>query len=464
MSETQPMRPGAKRGSPKPTYVPTITAAPSPQRTALSPPLNVPSQLSSFKLLRRLGQGGMGAVYVAEDTQLQRRAAVKLMLPDMAADVTARERFLREARAAAAIKDDHVVTVYQVGEECDTPFIAMELLRGMPLDVYLERGPKLTIPAILRIGRETALGLAAAHEKGLVHRDIKPANLWLEAPKGRVKILDFGIARAVEKAAGTLTQEGLVVGTPEYMSPEQARGEALDGRSDLFSLGSVLYRLCAGRTPFAGPTVMAVLTSLAVDRHRAVRELNPDVPPALSHLIDALMRKKAVDRPATAREVAEEFKRIERSPHKGRYSPPATEAEIEIIDDDEPTEVIRPLRRRAHRNRKSQGGILVAVILGLMIVALLGANAAILAWKKHAAAKPPASVKEAPAASSPTIPKAIPSISSGNSQPAGPPQISPLLPPEDPRPGPNGPPPPPPHHPPLGPGGPKGGPGPRGPR
>src|SRR5262249_49188334 len=141
--------------------------------------------------------------------------------------------------------------IYQVDEERGVPFLAMEFLKGEPLDERLNREKKLPLVEVLRIGREVSEGLAAAHEHGLIHRDIKPANIWLEAPRGRVKILDFGLARAPTQEAG-LTQQGAIMGTPAYMAPEQARGEAVDARTDLFSLGVVLYRLCSGQQPFSG--------------------------------------------------------------------------------------------------------------------------------------------------------------------------------------------------------------------
>jgi serine/threonine protein kinase len=177
--------------------------------------------LAHYRILKQLGAGGMGLVFLAEDSQLQRQVALKIMLPALAVDPANRERFLREARAAAALAHDHVVVIHQVGEERGMPFLAMQLLQGESLDDYLRRGKKISFAQACRVGRETAIGLAMAHARGLVHRDIKPANLWLEAPKGRVKILDFGLART--SSDSNLTGSGFVIGTPTYMSPEQAR-------------------------------------------------------------------------------------------------------------------------------------------------------------------------------------------------------------------------------------------------
>src|SRR5262245_42026123 len=184
-------------------------------------------RLGGYVLLQPLGQGGMGEVYLAVDAVLGRRVAVKVMRPDIAARPGFRDKFLREARAAAALQHDHVVPIYHVGEDGGVPFIAMPLLQGESLEDRLGREGRLPAAEVARVGREVAEGLAAAHAAGLVHRDVKPANLWLEAPGGRVKVLDFGLARPVE--AGGLTQSGAVLGTPQYMAPEQGDGRPVDG-------------------------------------------------------------------------------------------------------------------------------------------------------------------------------------------------------------------------------------------
>src|SRR5581483_2272354 len=237
-------------------------------------------RLAHYRVLQELGRGGMGCVLLAEDTKLQRKVALKVMLPQFAQDANAKERFLREARAAAKIKHDHVITIHQVDEANGVPFIALEFLEGVPLDKYLKEKGALPLALAVRIARETAEGLAAAHKQGLIHRDIKPGNVWLEAPKGRVKILDFGLARA-EADDTHLTQSGAIVGTPAFMAPEQARGERVNGRCDLFSLGVVLYRMTTGKQPFAGPTAMAVLTAIAVDTPASARSVNEKIPESL---------------------------------------------------------------------------------------------------------------------------------------------------------------------------------------
>lgn len=269
-------------------------------------------RLGGYRILKVLGQGGMGIVFQAEDIGLQRAVALKVMLPRMATKKAAKARFLREAQAAAAIEHDHIVAIHQVGEDRGVPFIAMPMLKGSSLEDYMKKRKGkphfgLSIPQIVKLGREMAKGLQAAHERGLVHRDIKPSNIWLDSSAGgRVKILDFGLARPTTDEQG-LTSVGAILGTPAYMAPEQASGEHVDFRADLFSLGVVLYRLCTGKSPFQGTDIMSTLMSLAVLEPPAPIELSPDLPPALSRLIVRLMAKKPSDRFASAKEVVQAF-------------------------------------------------------------------------------------------------------------------------------------------------------------
>ncbi|HEV3262885.1 MAG TPA: serine/threonine-protein kinase, partial [Gemmataceae bacterium] len=283
-----------------------LAEGPSPELWDFLAPAEKPDEigrLGGFRVLKVLGAGGMGVVFQAEDPKLKRKLAIKAMLPALAASETAKQRFLREAQTAAAIEHDHIVPILQVGEDRGVPFIAMPFLKGEPLDDRLTHEPALSLADVARIGRETAEGLAAAHDQGLVHRDIKPANLWLEAPKGRVKILDFGLARAAADNA-QLTQQGAIIGTPAYMAPEQASGGAVDARCDLFSLGCVLYRLATGKAPFKGTDTISTLMSVASDQPQPPHEVNPDVPPGLSDLVMRLLAKKPEERPGTAQEVA----------------------------------------------------------------------------------------------------------------------------------------------------------------
>jgi len=267
--------------------------------------------LAHYRVLSLIGEGGIGLVFLAEDAQLSRPVALKVIKPGLADAAGVRARFLREAQATAAIKHDHIVTIYQVGRDHDTLFLAMEHLRGVSLQGWLERGRKPSNDLVLRIGREIASGLGAAHRRGLVHRDVKPANIWLEAPSGRVKILDFGMARS-ERDDVLVTHSGTIMGTPAFMSPEQARGETVGASSDLFSLGCLLYRLCTGRLPFQGETILAVLSALASDTPRSPRSIEPDVLPTLDDLVMRLLAKESASRPVSAQAVVDTIKSIER--------------------------------------------------------------------------------------------------------------------------------------------------------
>jgi serine/threonine protein kinase len=276
-------------------------------------------RLGHYRVLNILGAGGMGIVFEAEDTQLQRRVALKAMKPAVLNPAN-RERFLHEARATAAIEHDHIVTIYQVGEDNGVPYLAMKLLQGKSLEDKLkDEGGWLPVAEVVRIGREVAEGLEAAHAKGLIHRDIKPANIWLEGERGRVKIVDFGLARAAEVDLN-LTQEGLVMGTPAYMAPEQADDKPLDHRCDLFSLGSVLYRSVTGQFPFKGKDSMAIMMALATKQPDPPREIDPMVPAPLSDLIMRLLAKEPDERPRNAAAVSEALTAIEQ---ELRAAPPA---------------------------------------------------------------------------------------------------------------------------------------------
>jgi serine/threonine protein kinase len=254
----------------------------------------------------------MGVVFAAEEERDGLAVALKMMRPDIIADAGARQRFVREARAAA-IRHEHIVAIHRVGVANGAPYLAMELLQGESLADRVERDGVLPPLEAVRIGKETARGLWAAHETGLIHRDVKPANLWLESPRGRVKVLDFGLARGGEDEPG-LTHHGAPIGTPAFMSPEQALGKPVDHRADLFSLGATLYRLLTGRLPFTGRTTGAMFASLLEDDPPPVHELNPAVPPTLASLVHRLLAKSPLQRPASALVVARELIAMEKTP------------------------------------------------------------------------------------------------------------------------------------------------------
>ncbi len=255
-------------------------------------------RLGRYDIERVIGTGGMGVVLKGFDTELNRPVAIKLLAPHLAHSGAARQRFTREAKAAAAIVHEHVVAIHNVESDGHSPFLVMQYVAGESLQTRVDReGPLETID-ILRIGAQAAAGLAAAHEQGVVHRDIKPANILLEEGIERVLLTDFGLARTVDDAS--LTHTGVVAGTPHYMSPEQASGEPIDHRTDLFSLGAVLYFMATGRPPFRADQAMGVLHRVCHDRHRPVWQVNPDIPDELSDIIDRLLEKRPGRRYSTA--------------------------------------------------------------------------------------------------------------------------------------------------------------------
>ncbi len=268
-------------------------------------------RLGEFRVLKILGHGGMGVVFMGEDPKLGRKVAIKAMLPHLAQSRSSQVRFLREARAAAALEHDHIVPIFHVGEDRGAPYIVMPFLKGQPLDQRLHGAEPMPVTEILRMGREVARALEAAHKSGLIHRDIKPANIWLEGPEERVKILDFGLARATSQAAG-LTQQGAIVGTPSYMSPEQARGETVDARCDLWSLGVVLYRMGTGQQPFVGKDAVSTLMAVAMNKPAAPIQINAALPPELSDLVMHLLEKDLDKRVKTAAEVVQSLQAIEK--------------------------------------------------------------------------------------------------------------------------------------------------------
>ncbi|MEP3481154.1 MAG: serine/threonine-protein kinase [Fuerstiella sp.] len=252
-----------------------------------------------------IGAGGMGVVLKALDPSLDRMVAIKILAPHLATSGAARQRFAREAKAAAAVLHPNVVAIHGVSDGGTTglPYLVMPYVRGATLQTRIDRNGGLSLTEILQVAVQVADGLAAAHQQGLVHRDIKPANIMLEDGVERVSITDFGLARTVDDA--TLTQSGVIAGTPQYMSPEQARGDSVDARSDLFSLGSLIYVMSAGHAPFRAETAYGILRRITDEAARPIREVRPDFPSWLAVLIDRLHAKFVSDRFQSATEVAD---------------------------------------------------------------------------------------------------------------------------------------------------------------
>lgn len=259
-------------------------------------------RLGRYDVERLVGAGGFGIVFKAHDTELRRVVALKVLAPHLMSSGAARRRFARESQAAAAIVHSHVVPIYDVVSDPDASYLVMQYVSGGSLQERVDTEGPLAAEDVLRIGMQIAEGLSAAHKQGLVHRDVKPGNILLEDSVDRVLISDFGLARTADDA--NLTRSGVITGTPHYMSPEQATGSYIDARSDLFSLGSVLFFMLTGRPPFRAPQVIAVLNRICTHPHRPVEHVNSSVPLEVAQLIDDLLQKDAQSRPQSADEVA----------------------------------------------------------------------------------------------------------------------------------------------------------------
>ncbi|MGB7345092.1 MAG: serine/threonine-protein kinase [Pirellulaceae bacterium] len=263
---------------------------------------NMLGRIDGYEVSGVIGSGGMGVVLKGVDPLLQRVVAVKVLAPHLASSGAARQRFAREAQATAAITHDNVIDIYAVAEANGLPYLVMPYSRGTTLQGRIDTEGPLQLVETLRIGFQIAAGLSAAHEQGLVHRDIKPANILLCDGVGRLQITDFGLARAVDDAS--VTKTGVIAGTPHFMSPEQARGEPVDRRSDLFSLGSLLYTCCTGHPPFRATGTFGILRRITDNQPRPVREINPSVPEWLCRVIEKLHAKDVSQRYQSAAEVA----------------------------------------------------------------------------------------------------------------------------------------------------------------
>ena len=292
---------GSARGSRAPDFDHACSDA------SLSAVLSAPShpellgRLGRYDVERILGRGGMGMVFKAFDAELNRPVAVKVLAPHLAGNGPARQRFGREARAAAAVVHEHVIAIHDVQAAGETPYLVMQYVPGDSLQAHVDRHGPLDVRDVVRVGHQIAAGLAAAHAQGVVHRDIKPGNILLENGLGRIVITDFGLAQAADECS--LTHTGTLAGTPHYMSPEQADARPLDHRTDLFSLGSVLYFMASGRVPFRGDRAMSVLRSICQEEPKPLRSINPDVPAALETLIARLHAKSPDERFGSAAEV-----------------------------------------------------------------------------------------------------------------------------------------------------------------
>ncbi len=334
-----------------------------------------------YRLVGPIARGGMATVWVGEDTLLARRVAVKILHPELAFDEALRARFRNEAVAAARLADPFIVATYDTGDDDGVGYIVMEFVDGPTLRRILDLQGRLPIVESVRIAREVASALAAAHREGIVHRDVKPANVLVPAT-GPVKVTDFGIAKA--GAGAELTRTGTVVGTARYLAPEQLRGEPVDPRTDLYALGLVLYEMLAGELPFHGDTEMAVALARLSNPPAPIRQLRPDVPAGLARLVMACLALEPADRPPTARAVAEFLSDRPRDPAPER---PRVEGTRTVAMP--PPEPVPTRRRAAPPPRRRRRGPIAALAVMLFVVGAAAGYLLVRAADAGAATRPP---------------------------------------------------------------------------
>ncbi|MFW5693199.1 MAG: serine/threonine-protein kinase [Thermoguttaceae bacterium] len=343
---------------------------PSEDRTA-SPDLGG-RQVGDYRLLRLLGRGAMAEVYLAEQHSLRRRVAVKILKPALAHDPTYLERFRREAQSAAALVHAGIVQIYEVGEQDGLHFIAQEYVQGQNLREWLRRNGPLDLPQALSVMRQVTAALAKAAEAGVVHRDIKPENIMLTAD-GEVKVADFGLARLTRRDEGLeLTQVGITMGTPLYMSPEQVEGKPLDPRSDLYSFGVTCYHLLSGQPPFLSETALGVAVQHVKSEPAPLEAIRPDLPPALCRLVHRMLAKKPAERFRSAHELLQAIRRLHAEHAQPDWPEHFAVWESSGLDlpADDALQATRQLSRlmQNDRRRRSERRLLAAAAAGMFLL------------------------------------------------------------------------------------------------
>ena len=276
-------------------------------------------RIAHYEILEQIGSGGMGEVYLARDTRLGRKVALKLLPPSFTADPQLRARFFREAQLASALDHPNICTIHEMGESSGSLFIAMQYVEGVNLKQLVGSSP-LKLDALISISLQAADALAAAHEQGIIHRDIKSNNI-IVTPRGKVKVLDFGLAKLMDGRDGSedkaerelksdLTKTGAVMGTPSYMSPEQARGEKIDHRSDIFSLGVVICEMASGEVPFKRKSQAETMSAIINEPHTPAGQLNPEIPAGLCAAIDRALSKEPADRYQSIGEMQRDLRQV----------------------------------------------------------------------------------------------------------------------------------------------------------
>ena len=349
----------------------------------LSSEVPVPARLGKYEIQGQIGRGGMGVVWKGFDPDLRRTVAIKVLSPHLAQSQVARRRFQREARAAAAISHENVLTIHSVEEQGETPFLVMEFVSGQSLKEYIARQGRLSVIEVIRLSAQIAQGLAAAHAQGVTHRDVKPANVMLHEGATRVRLMDFGLARVTFDNA-ELTSHDHAVGTPSYMAPEQICGRSVDARADLFSLGCVMYCMVAGHSPFQGRTHAETIHKILDLDPIPLHEVDPAFPHVLSEMVAKLLVKNPDDRYQSAFEVADVLRRL-----MTQLNQAPTDQIAQVLADKAPTIVVPSQPAAKPQPPAAKYGSVTALLVFLAVVTA-GAFATWKYWPNGSSATPPA--------------------------------------------------------------------------